>query len=92
MEPTRIAEDACLLLPSLTRILQKLEEKQLIRREPDPEDRRKQIVWIDRQGRLLIRQNKAESIRLMAEVRQRMGPARYDLLLDLLNELDARQS
>ena len=39
LEPTHIAEQACLLLPSLTRILQKLEEKHLILRKPDENDR-----------------------------------------------------
>ena len=41
MEPTKIAEEACLLLPSLTRILQKLEEKKLIHRKKDRADRRR---------------------------------------------------
>ena len=46
IDPTQIADKACLLLPSLTRILQKLEEKQLISRERDKEDRRRQVVRI----------------------------------------------
>ncbi len=88
-EPTRIAEDACLLLPSLTRILQKLEEKGLIRREPDSEDRRKQIVRISDKGQELILANLDTSIALMEEVRDQMGAERFNTLLDLLNELDA---
>ncbi len=89
MEPTRIAEQACLLLPSLTRILQKLEEKALIARRPDPQDRRKQIVQITDLGADLIDANLDTSIALMNAVRDRMGAERYEALLDLLNELDA---
>lgn len=88
MEPTRIAEESCLLLPSLTRILKKLEEKDLIARRQDPSDRRKQIVEIRPQGSALIQANLARSIQLMNQVRDRMGAARYEALLDLLNELD----
>lgn len=88
MEPTRIAEEACLLLPSLTRILQKLEEKQLIARNPDREDRRKQVVKILPGGDAVIEENLATSVRLLAEVRDHLGSEKYETLLDLLNELD----
>lgn len=88
IEPTRIADQACLLLPSLTRILQKLEEKQLIVRERDKVDRRKQVVQIAPAGAELIAANLAASVELMNGVRDRMGPDRYEALLDLLNELD----
>lgn len=91
-EPTRIAEDACLLLPSLTRILQKLEEKALIQREPDPADRRKQIVRISDRGQELILANLDTSIALMEDVRDQMGADRFNTLLDLLNELDALET
>lgn len=92
MEPTRIAEEACLLLPSLTRILQKLEEKQLIVRARDDKDRRKQVVEITGDGRALIEANLPTSIALLDDVRSKMGPDRYDALLDLLNELDSIDS
>lgn len=88
MEPTRIAEQACLLLPSLTRILQKLDEKRLILRIKDPQDRRKQIVRITLRGTDLIAANLETSLEIMEQVRTQMGDERYDALLDLLNELD----
>ena len=53
-EPTVIAEKACLLLPSLTRILQKLSEKGFIERTPDKTDRRKQVVSITAAGAMLM--------------------------------------
>ena len=88
MEPTRIADLACLLLPSLTRILQKLEEKQLIHRERDKIDRRKQVVRISETGSALIAANWEASVALMDRVRDQMGVEQYEALLDLLNELD----
>lgn len=89
LDPTRIAEQACLLLPSLTRILQKLEEKALIRRQPDQSDKRKQIVQITATGEELIDANSETSRVLVEKLRNQMGPDRYEALLDLLNELDA---
>lgn len=89
MEPTRIADEACLLLPSLTRILQKLEEKGMITRRPDDTDRRKQVVSITDAGNQVIFANLETSIQLMNSVRDRMGHDRYEALLDLLNELHA---
>ena len=92
MEPTRIADQACLLLPSLTRILQKLEEKGMIQRDPDTSDRRKQIVRIAPAGEEIIFSNLDRSLELMEEIRQRMGEAQYDALLDLLNALETSEA
>ena len=88
MEPTRIADQACLLLPSLTRMLQKLEEKKLIQRKPDKTDRRRQIVKITAKGARVIDDNLDRSLALLDQVRQKLGPERHDSLLDLLNALD----
>ena len=87
-DPTQIAHKACLLLPSLTRILQKLEEKALIQRRPDPDDGRKQIVEVTEAGAGIIRDNLSTSIGLTRQLRDQMGADRFELLLDLLNELD----
>lgn len=90
-DPTHISEQACLLLPSLTRILQKLEEKGLIRREKHEKDGRRQIIHLEQAGRDLIEANLGTSLALTEDLRQKMGAQRYEALLDLLNELD-RQS
>jgi homoprotocatechuate degradation regulator HpaR len=89
LEPTEIAERSCLLLPSLTRILQTLESKELITREPHPTDRRKQLVTISGVGRQMISDNLKESQRLNAWLLDSFGQEKLDALLDLLNELDA---
>lgn len=89
LDPTEIAERSCLLLPSLTRILQTLETKQLINRAPHPTDRRKQLVTISEAGRQLIQDNLEESRRLNTWLKESFGSEKLDMLLDLLNELDA---
>lgn len=88
-DPTRIADASSLLLPSLTRILQKLEAKGFIVRETDPVDRRRQIVKITAAGAQLIADNRETSLALTRMVEERMGSEKHELLLDLLNELSA---
>ncbi|NIZ60298.1 homoprotocatechuate degradation operon regulator HpaR [Sedimentitalea sp. CY04] len=88
IDPTQIAEQACLLLPSLTRILQKLEDKNMISRTQDERDRRKQVITITPAGEAIIANNLEASLALVAETRAKMGDDRYEALLDLLNELD----
>lgn len=88
-DPTQIAHKACLLLPSLTRILQKLEDKGLIHRRSDPDDGRKQIVTASDMGADIIHENLSTSIELTRQLRDQMGSDRFELLLDLLNELDS---
>ncbi len=87
-EPTKIAERACLLLPSLTRILQKLEEKGLITRHQDSKDRRRQIIEITADGLSIIRENLMPSIRAAERIRAHLGHENYESLLDLLGELN----
>lgn len=88
IDPTQISEKACLLLPSLTRILQKLEDKKMISRAQDQTDRRKQVITITDDGAAVIADNLEASLALVAATRAKMGDDRYDALLDLLNELD----
>ncbi|NOC45861.1 MULTISPECIES: homoprotocatechuate degradation operon regulator HpaR [unclassified Ruegeria] len=87
-EPTHIAERACLLLPSLTRILQKLEHRGLISRRCHPADRRRQIVEIGERGVQIIHANQPASMAQAKRIRSLLGPEKHELLLDLLNELN----
>ncbi len=88
-DPTRISAAAALLMPSLTRILHKLEDKGLIARQSDPGDRRRQIVWITPPGAALIADNREASIALTRTVEGKLGAENYEHLLDLLNRLSA---
>ncbi len=91
-EPTHIAERACLLLPSLTRILQTLEQKNLILRRRHPQDGRRQIVEISDTGVQIIHANLAVSVEQAKRVRSQLGPDKHEMLLDLLNELNDLES
>jgi homoprotocatechuate degradation regulator HpaR len=88
-ELTQVAKDACLLLPSLTRIIRAMEEEGLATRATDPEDRRKTIATITDAGRALIVAHVAESNAIFARLERDFGQEKLEQLLDLLDELQA---
>jgi homoprotocatechuate degradation regulator HpaR len=88
-ELTQVAKDACLLLPSLTRIIRAMEEEGLATRAIDPEDRRKTIASITDAGRALIVAHLAESNAIFARLERDFGHEKLEQLLDLLDELQA---
>ncbi|MEM6304556.1 MAG: homoprotocatechuate degradation operon regulator HpaR [Pseudomonadota bacterium] len=87
MEQTALAREACLLLPSLTRMLRAMETEGLIARTEDSSDRRKSIVRLTRAGRHVLEDRAAESAEIAAALEARFGTARLETLLDLLEEL-----
>lgn len=89
IEQTSIAKQACLLLPSLTRLLHALEKDALLIRTPDNVDRRKSIVTITEKGRMLIQRHAVESIALFDDLEAKFGKEKLEDLLDLLEELQA---
>lgn len=88
-DPKDLAEAACLLNPSLTRIMQHLETKGLIERRDHPTDRRKALLEITDAGRALLQRAAPESNAIFARLEERFGRERVEQLLDLLNDLSA---
>ena len=89
MELSVVAKEACLLLPSLTRMVRPMEEEGLIRREVPPEDRRKVIIAVTEAGEALIRSHAAQSAAIFAQIERQFGTGKLEQLLDLLEELQA---
>mgnify|MGYP005995724897 CR=1 FL=1 len=87
MEQTSIAEGACLLLPSLTRILASMEKEGLVTRTSDTKDRRKTIVVLAPAGMRLIEAYSEESRTIAASLEDSFGKDRIETLLDLLEDL-----
>lgn len=87
LEQKAIAEDACLLLPSLTRIMQAMEAEGLVTRALSPEDRRRTIVTISPAGKTLIARHAVESNAILEQLETAYGTERLAELLQLLEEL-----
>lgn len=88
-ELTQVAKDACLLLPSLTRIIRAMEDEGLATRATDPDDRRKSIATITEAGRALIVAHMGESNAIFARLERDFGRDKLEQLLDLLDDLQA---
>ncbi len=86
-ELTLVAKQACLLLPSLTRIIRAMEQEGLITRQTDLEDRRKAIAAITPAGAKLIRDHSQQSSAILTRLERDFGPERLETLLDLLESL-----
>jgi homoprotocatechuate degradation regulator HpaR len=87
-EVTELALSACLLGPSLTRILKDLEERGLISRRSVARDLRRSEVSITPAGVRLIEDVAPESEAIYAEISRRFGADRLAHLLELLQELE----
>ena len=85
---TEIARQAWLLMPSLSRIIRSLAQNGLVIRASDTKDRRRQTVVISPAGQHLIDDNLVQATQIAANYRNQLGAERYELLLDLLTELE----
>lgn len=88
IDATDVAQRSCIMAPSLTRILRHLEERGLIARRRDENDGRRTMLSITAKGVLLIAEVAPESRRIYADIRTLFGEDRFELLLDLLEELN----
>ncbi|WP_346897036.1 homoprotocatechuate degradation operon regulator HpaR [uncultured Roseibium sp.] len=88
LDSTKLSENASLLLPSQTRIVQTLLEKGLVTRQADPSDRRRQTVAITPAGQKIILDNLDEAKRLAIHIETVIGKEKIDQLLDILEEFD----
>jgi homoprotocatechuate degradation regulator HpaR len=89
VEQSTIANEACLLLPSLTRILRTMESDGQISRRQGSTDKRRTMVKITDEGRQILEENLATSLAIHNTIEAQMGQEKIDNLLDLLEELQA---
>lgn len=87
MELTHVAQQACLLLPSLTRIIRAMEDEGLIDRATPDADRRKTIVTVTDAGHALIRAHAGASKAIFDRLERDFGHDNLETLLNLLEKL-----
>lgn len=89
LDATELAERACILAPSLTRILRSLEDRGLIVRERDQLDGRRLLLSLSAKGMEIIYAVSPASKDVYADLEARYGRKRLDDLLDMLGDLAA---
>lgn len=87
-DATKVSERACLLMPSLARIIRTLAEQQLITRVTDQQDKRRQPLTITAKGQKIIDDNLQQGLRIVAGFKATLGEQGYEDLLDLLAALE----
>jgi len=85
-DASTLAERACLLLPSQTRIVQTLLEKGLVTRQADERDRRRQTVAITEAGAAIIEDKLGEAKAIAARIEDVIGKEKLAQLLDILED------
>lgn len=81
-----LARRSFLLAPSLTRILQHLERKNLVKRFSDSNDQRRSVFALTPDGRKLFARVGPDSEVLYANIEREFGQEKLELLYELLAE------
>ncbi len=87
LEATQLARHSALLLPSLTRIMKTLEDKQDIYRTKNESDGRRSLIHLSQGSKDLICTEVARTEAAYARIEHNLGREKTDQLLDLLAEL-----
>jgi homoprotocatechuate degradation regulator HpaR len=87
LEVSALAERCYLLLPSLSRILQNLEGRELVRRGAVPTDQRRSAIFITRKARRIFDEIAPKSEQRYQFITERFGYGKLELLYELLDEL-----
>lgn len=88
-DATTLAQGGLLHAPSVTRILKELEERRLVVREPDANDRRRTQVALSPDGRAIVKETARDVLRIMRIYNARFGAERLEGLLNDMRSLAA---
>jgi DNA-binding MarR family transcriptional regulator len=87
MDQTRLMERLALDRSSVTKCLERLEARGIVRREVDPADKRARRLWITEAGSALQAEMDAAVRRAQARILEPLGPERAAQFLAMLREV-----
>jgi len=87
LSPTQLFRGLMLSSAGMTKRLDRLEKRGLVKRRPDPKDRRGVMIQLSESGRRLVAKAVAENTRTEAEILKGLGPKERRLLADSLRAL-----
>lgn len=89
LEISELARRCCMLMPSISGILRRMEHKGLVRRSADSGDQRRSIISLTAKARRLMQRVAPHSEAHYAEIETAFGRDRLELLYSLVLELEA---
>ena len=87
LELSALSERCYLLMPSLSRIIQNLESRDLVRRQAVETDQRRSAISLTEAGRHLFAEVAPSSVERYEFITEKFGPGKLALLYELLDEL-----
>ena len=88
LEISELARRCCMLMPSISGVLRRMQNKGLVRRSPDAGDQRRSIISLTAKARRLMQRVAPHSEASYAEIERAFGTERLRLLYDLILELE----
>ncbi|SDK23537.1 homoprotocatechuate degradation operon regulator HpaR [Aliiruegeria lutimaris] len=82
MDASRLADLACILAPSLTRMIKALEARKLVASRRDETDGRRSLISLTEKGRTFIATVAPSSARIYADIEARVGTELLQRLTD----------
>lgn len=89
--PKRLAATLQLTAPNLTLLLDRLQQRALLRRERNPADGRSQNIVLTDKGQRLARDTAAAAVPMERELLARLSRAEHAMLIELLCRLNGQQ-
>ena len=83
----QLATEACILSPSLSRIINTLIENSFITKKEDKLDKRKIILEISDEGKSKLESIKPEYMAILKSIQKRYGEDKINKILKLLTEI-----
>jgi DNA-binding MarR family transcriptional regulator len=87
VSPKQLARALAITAPKLTLLLDRLQQRGMLQRRPNPTDGRSQLVVLTPSGRQLADRAGAAAQPMEDEVRARLSPAEHAMLIELLDKL-----
>lgn len=87
LEISEVAKRTHLLLPSLSRIIQNLESRELIERRSVENDQRRKALFLTKDGRQVFKQITPKSAQRYERIAELFGQEKLDQLDELLHQL-----
>jgi homoprotocatechuate degradation regulator HpaR len=87
LESYQISQQACILKPSMTGVLSRLERDGIVRRQKSQQDQRRVFVSLTERGEACFEAMRDDMERNYQKIQAQFGQDKLERLLDLLDEL-----